>query len=780
MQKISRIVFIGIWILLIVVANKIAQAETANLNATVTDSDEDDTPATVNYEISTNDQFSSTETSGSESVTLSNSSGSFSKSVDLSPSALTKYYWRAKAKDKHEAESGWLSAQSFTIDPCISDKTGPNQITSLAATSGDKEVYLSWKNPSGASSIKIYRSTSASFTISSDTLIKTISNATTKTYTDSGLTNNITYYYIVVAADSCGNLSQDSATISATPRATLTLVATCQDSANSLEWNIPKDTASYKLYRSSVPNVSTNAINLIKTISDANTKSYQDIGLTNGTNYYYKLETLDLSGNIIVTSNEIKIAPCSATPPHQVDLPSNIFLEYKDIPQGIDITWKDPEDSDLSYIEIYRLNEETGEYILIAQVLPGVEYYFDMDIIEGSTYYYKFHSVDILGQESEFSQPYSIIAVCATGCVAKTSETVSNLIDNLMGNLQENPILIAAAQSFAPFSVAMPIFTIIGISVAQVTMGSLIDGSNIYNIIRYIFLGGWKRRRKKPWGICLSLNTQMPIAGSLVQLMSAKGKKIVDKSITDKFGRFIFLVKKTGDYQIVVSARGFDRFVSQEFNVENISETPQDMIIHLKDNKDLVEFVIGRTVSALMLLINILKHLRLPIIIFGTFLAIYQVLIINDRITWLILLFYIVIWIMEVVTRIMPRTYGVVWDDTTDKPLDRAIVRFFKIINNQLALTATTVTASDGAFRFLFAAGQYQCGAVRIGYKSYMSEKLTFGNKSLPNLNIRLEPMKSEKQETFQSEKAGEKPIDKTPSKPPTQGPKVFEDINPK
>jgi len=97
----------------------------------------------------------------------------------------------------------------------VNVQTVPLAPQNLKATSGNAQTMLSWSAPSsdGGSAItnyNIYRGTASG----GETWITTIGN--TLTYTDTGLTNGVTYYYQVEAVNSVGT-SLPSNEVSATP-----------------------------------------------------------------------------------------------------------------------------------------------------------------------------------------------------------------------------------------------------------------------------------------------------------------------------------------------------------------------------------------------------------------------------------------------------------------------------------------------------------------------------------------------------------------------------------
>jgi hypothetical protein len=93
--------------------------------------------------------------------------------------------------------------------------TPPSVPTGLAAVGGNAQVALTWSASSGAASYNLYYSTVSGVTPTNGTKIGGITAAS---YTQSGLTNGTTYYYVVTAVGSGGE-STASGHASATPTA---------------------------------------------------------------------------------------------------------------------------------------------------------------------------------------------------------------------------------------------------------------------------------------------------------------------------------------------------------------------------------------------------------------------------------------------------------------------------------------------------------------------------------------------------------------------------------
>src|SRR4030095_14033769 len=116
------------------------------------------------------------------------------------------------------------------------------------ATPGNGQVSLAWIASSGATSYRVKRA------MVSGGPYTTIASPTTTSYTNTGLTNGRTYYFVVSAVNSSGE-SANSSQVSATPQASLPsvptgLTATAGNAQVSLMWNASSGATSYRVKRS--------------------------------------------------------------------------------------------------------------------------------------------------------------------------------------------------------------------------------------------------------------------------------------------------------------------------------------------------------------------------------------------------------------------------------------------------------------------------------------------------------------------------------------------------
>ena len=152
---------------------------------------------------------------------------------------LSPIYWDAGGLGTNTM---WLfdRTTAAVIDPdCIHALTGgaalpppgsgpPPVPTGLAATAGNAQVALTWNASSGATAYDVKRSTV------SGSGYATVSSPTTTSYTNTGLTNGTTYYFVVDAKNASGT-SANSAQASATPSGSTNLALNKTASADSTQ-----------------------------------------------------------------------------------------------------------------------------------------------------------------------------------------------------------------------------------------------------------------------------------------------------------------------------------------------------------------------------------------------------------------------------------------------------------------------------------------------------------------------------------------------------------------
>jgi chitodextrinase len=180
------------------------------------------------------------------------------------------------------------------------DTTAPNMPTSLSGIAGDTTASLTWSASTdnvGVTGYNVYRDGA-----------KVGSTATTG-YVDTGLTDGVQYSYTVTAYDQAGNESaQSSPAVNATPTDTTApsvptgLTATPGDTTVNLTWTASTDNtavAGYDVYRNGTK------------VGTTTGTSYNNTGLTDGTQYTYTVDAYDAAGNTSAQSSPLNATPTS-------------------------------------------------------------------------------------------------------------------------------------------------------------------------------------------------------------------------------------------------------------------------------------------------------------------------------------------------------------------------------------------------------------------------------------------------------------------------------------
>jgi hypothetical protein len=127
--------------------------------------------------------------------------------VDATVANGTTYHYVVTALNE-----GGESPDSNQASATPSAPSVPAAPTGLTATAGKKRVTLSWSASAGATSYVVRRSTT-----SGGPYTTVASNVTSTSYTNTGLTSGVTYYFVVSAVNAAGE-SANSAQVSARPR----------------------------------------------------------------------------------------------------------------------------------------------------------------------------------------------------------------------------------------------------------------------------------------------------------------------------------------------------------------------------------------------------------------------------------------------------------------------------------------------------------------------------------------------------------------------------------
>jgi fibronectin type 3 domain-containing protein len=160
----------------------------------------------------------------------------------------------------------------------------------IVVTPGNGEIVLTWKSASGATGYHVKRSTKSGGPYTQ------IATTSFEGYTNVGLSNGTRYYYVISSVNSAGqsaNSGQFSSIPSNAAKAPSTpggLNAAPGDGKVGLTWAAPSSATSYKIKRAS------SSGGPFTQIATSTFAGYTDVGLKDGTTYYFAVSAVNSSG----------------------------------------------------------------------------------------------------------------------------------------------------------------------------------------------------------------------------------------------------------------------------------------------------------------------------------------------------------------------------------------------------------------------------------------------------------------------------------------------------
>lgn len=225
--------------------------------------------------------------------------------------------WTAKAVD-----AAGNSATSAVRLLTVSIPVLPAAPTGVQAAAGDGKNTVSWSAVAGATGYNLYWATTAGVTPTTGNKLAGVSSP----YVHGGLSDGVTYYYVVAAFNSAG-VGPGSAQVSATPKpapdtvsptfAGLATATATSSSQIKLSWSPATDNVTpaaglvYEIYKSLSPSVSFAAPSFT---TGPGATSYTVGGLAASTTYHFVVRARDAAGNQ-ETNTVVKSATTEASVP---------------------------------------------------------------------------------------------------------------------------------------------------------------------------------------------------------------------------------------------------------------------------------------------------------------------------------------------------------------------------------------------------------------------------------------------------------------------------------
>lgn len=319
-------------------------------------------------------------------------------------------------------------------------------------------------------------------------------------------------------------------------------------------------------------------------------------------------------------------------------------------------------------------------------------------------------------------------------------ERLDDLVDSVFPALELQQVEVVTEQ------VAVPTITAIS---AAITLPAIAAGA--FNVLPYLhllfvepFLGLFGKRRKK-YGVIYNSLTKMPVDLAVVRLYDAETKQLVTTKITDKQGRFFMLASK-GNYYVSITKPGFiyptqylkdqkedaqyiDVYHGEKISVDedgtpltmNIPLDPKEKIAKppKKELREYFKLRVQKITSASGIILTGIAFVIYPTLMIAVFLGIHILMYLAFR---------------RIAAKKRPKSWGIVYDENTRKPLKHAIVRIFDTRFNKLL--ETYVTDGSGRYSFLVGPNTYQVVGAKEGYHEQKLDVVDLSGKSVEEAQI--------------------------------------------
>lgn len=314
--------------------------------------------------------------------------------------------------------------------------------------------------------------------------------------------------------------------------------------------------------------------------------------------------------------------------------------------------------------------------------------------------------------------------------------------------------------------VAVPVATVAAIT----TAASLAVAFDLFPFLQYLltspFLFFWRRKRKG-YGVVYNGISKVPVDLAIVRLFqlpestSVPGPlpqgRLMQSRVTDKGGRYFFLAQP-GLYRITVTKNGFtfpseylhgvkdDGSYLDVYHGEAIRVSEQNAVIAANVPMDPSQGAEAHTPSKILWRKR-LRSLQQVVAVSGVAISLVVVALRPSFLTAAMALVQLVVYFLarRLAAPKKPKSWGIVYDKETGRPVSSVVVRVFEPRYNKLL--ETTVTDSKGRYTALLGPNEYYSVFERAGYEPREIRPIDLRKNTEPTelaMNIDLVPEASE------------------------------------
>lgn len=259
-------------------------------------------------------------------------------------------------------------------------------------------------------------------------------SANDTSFSDTVVTDAVTYHYRIRAYNSAGTSSYSNEVTESIPLSSpdSLFFNISNEGEIVVDWDRHDDNPNgeWQIYRSDASNPSKPGdYSQVATVSDATTTQYTDTGLVDGRTYHYFVrrsvngETADTGTNDATT-----ILPA----------PSNFSATPQSSSQ-VDLSWTKEDNNTTGTWEIYRSTDGSLGSV-ISSPSPSTTSYSDTNVSTGTTYYYTLRRITDSGEEVDSTQQSATVPITISGTVTLSGSGVSgakiHVIDDTNGDIE--------------------------------------------------------------------------------------------------------------------------------------------------------------------------------------------------------------------------------------------------------------------------------------------------------------------------------------------------------
>lgn len=391
----------------------------------------------------------------------------------------------------------------------------------------------------------------------------------------------------------------------------------------------------------------------------------------------------------------------------------------------------------------YRSKTRAGDICSIGRC-PSYEVAFALEAPTGSLSMgpHLLTDAGILGEESG-SSGLSKFAVFVTYLPSKEE------LDAAFGSVEEIAALTAETVAREDVqavnkNVVVPVSFVSVLASIGAAVASAVPFGDIGRVAVFFFaqpLLYFSRRKRQRWGVVYHAGTKVPIDLATVRLIDVKTNRVVSTKVTDRDGRFAF-APEAGEYRLEVVKPGF---VFPAVSLQAISEDGMytdiyhGTLLRAEGGAQVLSVNVPLdpknepAVEAHELLSDRNKKiLRKTAALAGPVLGALS-LVVSPSLKMLVLFLFQAL-LYQVFKRFaeppQPRSYGVLHDIDTRKPIAGAVMRVMSLPYHKVL--ETRLTDAQGRYAFNVGAGLYYLTAVKPGYEKTETDQIDFSRNEKP------------------------------------------------